>query len=440
MLKKLLPTALAVALCQFPHATLATNGYSQHGFGTKSKAMAGAGVALPLDTLSSATNPALMVEVGNRMDVGAAIFSPTRGYTANDDGSPIGPPMGPPTIVPGKYESDKDYFPIPHFGYNRTLDTDSSIGISLAGNGGLNTEYPQPVFAPFNNPMFGTEASEPTGVDLMQLFIGLPYARKLNDKHYFGVMPFIAAQRFKAYGLEPFTPFSKHPEYVTNKGYDYAYGVGLRLGWYGKLTDKLSLGASYQSRVWMTEFDEYKGLFAEEGDMDAPSTLTLGLAFQATPAVTVAFDIQHIRYSEVNAIGNENNTSFFGMTPEGQMYPRTLLGTDEGIGFGWDDMTIGKLGVAWRARPDLVVRAGYSKANQIIGGGQALFNILAPGVMTDHITLGLTKTLDQDNEINLAFMYAPQVDVHGTNPNTGPQTGEIEMEQWELELSWGMRF
>ncbi len=41
-------------------SALATNGYFSHGWGTKSKAMAGVAAALPQDTLVSATNPAGM--------------------------------------------------------------------------------------------------------------------------------------------------------------------------------------------------------------------------------------------------------------------------------------------------------------------------------------------------------------------------------------------
>jgi long-chain fatty acid transport protein len=436
------PIAIAAGLLlsAIPLSSQATNGYSQHGFGTKSKSMAGAGVALPLEGLSAATNPALMVDVGKRMDLGLALFSPSRSYTADDNGSPVGPPMGPPTIVPGTYESENDYFLIPHFAYNTLIDENSSIGVAIAGNGGLNTEYPNAVFAPFNNPMMGTEASAPTGVDLMQLFIGVPYAIRLNSQHSLGIMPFLAGQRFKAYGLEPFTPFSLHPDSVTNEGYDYVYGGGARIGWYGKFTDQFSAGASYQTRTWMSSFDKYDGLFAEEGDMDVPSTFTIGLAFKATPAVTLVFDIQHIFYSEVAAIGNQNDKPFFGMTENGQMYPLTLLGTDDGIGFGWEDMTIGKLGVQWEYQPGLIFRAGYSKGNQIIDGSQALLNILAPGVITDHWTFGMTQKYSSGHEFNLSFMYAPEVDVHGSNPNTGPQTGEIGMEQWEIEASWGMTF
>ena len=197
--KKIL--SVAVLACLTPLSSYATNGYSQHGFGTKSKGLAGAGAAIPLEGMSAGTNPALMVDVGDRMEIGIGLFSPKRAYTANDDGSPVGPPMGPPTIEPGRYESDKELFPVPHFAYNTKLSDNSSIGVAMAANGGMNTEYPKAVFAPFNNPMMGTEASSPTGMHFMQLLIGVPYAFKLNADHAFGIIPFAAVQPLKVYRL-----------------------------------------------------------------------------------------------------------------------------------------------------------------------------------------------------------------------------------------------
>ena len=43
-------------------------------------------------------------------------------------------------------ESDSEYFFIPHFGYNWMLASDKSIGVSVYGNGGLNTNYSESVF------------------------------------------------------------------------------------------------------------------------------------------------------------------------------------------------------------------------------------------------------------------------------------------------------
>jgi long-chain fatty acid transport protein len=426
MLKKAFIYLTFIVVASFPIMTLATNGYSAHGWGTQSKSMAGIGVASPLDGLNVATNPATAVHLGNRLDLGVALFSPHRGYTANNDGSPIGPPQGPATVKAGEFESDKNYFLIPYGAYHTLLDYQTSVGIAVGGNGGMNTRYPNAVFSAFNNP--GGQASTPTGIDLMQLFIGIPYSKKLSPEHSIGIMPVFAIQAFKAYGLEPFKPFSLYPNKLTNNGNDTAYGMGLRLGWLGQFNERISLGLSYQSKVYMTEFEDYKGLFAESGDFDIPSTIVAGIAIKPTPSVSIELDLQHIRYSEVKSLGNPSDLAF--------MPGSILLGTDNGLGFGWDDMNIVKLGVQWKYSADMTLRAGYSQATQTIPSSQALFSILAPAVVTKHFTLGVGKKIGRDKEFNLSITYVPNEEVHGTNPNTGPQTGHVEMDQYEVEISW----
>jgi long-chain fatty acid transport protein len=68
----LLPAVLA------PGLALATNGYLAHGYGVKAQGLAGAGIALPQDALAAATNPAGTAFVGERADIGATWFRPTR--------------------------------------------------------------------------------------------------------------------------------------------------------------------------------------------------------------------------------------------------------------------------------------------------------------------------------------------------------------------------
>jgi long-chain fatty acid transport protein len=410
-----------------PSVVFATNGYFSHGFGTKSKGLAGAAVALPQDAMMAATNPAGMVLLGNRWDVGLAAFNPNRGYTANDDAQP-----GSASIPAGEFESSNDFFFVPHFGINWMLDDVSSVGISLGGNGGMNTEYRTETFRNFappgSPPQF--QATSPTGADLIQLFVGFTYARKIWERHSFGITPIFAVQRFKAQGLEPFRGASVSPDSVTNNGNDYSYGGGVRVGWLGALTDWLEVGASYQSKLFMSKFDKYKGLLAERGNFDIPPVVNVGFAAHVMPKLTFAFEVQEILFDEVNSISNTND---FPVT-------QGSLGGDDGLGFGWDNMTIFKMGLQWNVQPDWIVRVGYSTANQVIPNSQALFNILAPATVTDHFSFGFTKGFGKRYELNLAYTHAFNEKVSGTNPNTGPQTGFLEMDQNEVEVSWSRKF
>lgn len=416
-----------VAGCVFAWAPLAqaTNGYSPTGFGAANKGLAGAGVALPQDTLAGATNPAGMVLLGERMDLGVGLFKPDRGFIADDNaGTP------PPGNVPaGRYESRNDVFLVPHFGWNTRLDERSTIGVLLGANGGMNTEYSSDVWRNFSSP--GNVATAPTGVDLAQLFIGVPWSLRLNDRHAVGVMPIVAVQRFKAEGLEPFRVLSTAPDKVTNNGYDYSWGYGIRIGWLGRLSDQLSVGVSAQSRLEMDEFDDYKGLFAEQGNFDVPATVTAGIAFAATPTLTLVFDWQRIYYGDVNSLGNPNDIAISG---------DTLLGADDGLGFGWRDVDIYKLGAQWQVNPKLTLRAGVSHAEQLFDNGETLFNVLAPATVRTHASLGMSYRIDQDSVFTMAYTRGLNEVIDGQSPLTGLQTGRVKMDQHELEVSWAWLF
>ncbi len=424
---------LIAALFGISQASFATNGYWSHGYGPKSKSIAGACVAMAFGAMCTASNPGSLVNVGNRIEAGAALFLPRRGFNADNNASTVPPPNGPASIPSGNYESSNDFFLIPHFAYNRMINENLSLGVTIGGNGGMNTEYDKPVFVNFGNPMMPSSvASSPTGINLMQGFIGLPLSYKINAQHSIGIAPIIAIQSFEAKGLQPFTSFSVAPDAVTNRGRDMSYGGGIRIGWLGQITPELNIGASYQSKLWMSKFDKYKGLFAEQGSFDIPPNYDLGFSYKLTPAVTFAFDYQRIQFEDVKTLGNASDLIF--------MPGSTLLGTNDGLGFGWKNMDIYKFGVQWEYSPEWSFRAGFSYANDIVPESQALFNTLAPGVVTRHYTAGFTKKLDSKNEFSAAVMYAPKETVRGTNPNTGPQTGNIYMDQWEIEVGWAMRF
>ena len=432
MRKHLLVAIAASCLC-FVQLSHATNGYWSHGYGPKSKAMGGACVAMALGAMCTASNPGSLVVVGNRVEAGLGLFSPNRSITANNDMSPIGPPNGPASIPANTYESGNDYFLIPHFAFNYMINSDLSMGMTFGANGGMNTEYSSALFQNFGNPMMPSSMpTSPTGIDLMQAFMAFPISYKINQQHSIGIAPILAAQRFKAEGLQPFTGFSKHPKHVTNNGYDMSYGGGVRFGWLWQVNDRLNFGLSYQTRLWMSEFDDYKGLFAEDGDFDVPPNYDIGFSYKFTPKITFAFNYQHVEFGDVNAIANDSAIRF--------MPGQTLLGTDDGLGFGWKDMDVYKFGLQWEYNDDWTFRAGYSYASSAFPNTQALLNTLAPAVIKQHFTSGFSRKLDKNQEISVAFWYAPKETVHGQNPNTGPQTGSIEMSQWEIEIGWGMRF
>ncbi|MCU0839907.1 MAG: outer membrane protein transport protein [Rhodospirillales bacterium] len=427
MKTRLIPAAAAVAAAFVPLLLAtpahATNGYLSHGYGIKSMGMAGASIALPQDAIAAAYNPAGMTVVGNRVDFGLNWFRPT-GREATIVGSPA------PFNNTSYYGDEKSNFFVPEFGYNQMLDARTSVGVSVYGNGGMNTFYDRPF------PLFG---STKPGVDLSQLFIAPTVGYKVTPEHAVGVSLNLAFQRFKAHGLENFTApsgpmqFSAYPSDVTNNGYENSYGYGLRLGYIGQITPQFAVGATYQSKTWMTDFDNYRGLFAEQGGFDIPANYGLGIALKPMPGLDIALDVVWIDYSGIKSINNPLLPNLF----------QARLGTDGGAGFGWEDMTVYKLGIQYALNPQLTLRGGYNYGKQPIPASETLFNVLAPGVMEDHWTLGATWTLANKSELSFSFLYSPSVTVTGENsipPAFGGGNVNLKMKEMSFGVAYGWKF
>lgn len=418
--KKILTSVILAACLALPATSFATNGYFAHGYGTQNKGMAGAGAALSNDSIASATNPAAMVNVGDRLDIGAAIFNPNREY----DNCTLA--MG--GCATASATSESDYFLVPHFGYNSMIDSDSSWGIAAYGNGGMNSNYKANVFGSGN-----------TGVNLAQLFINTSYSRKMGDMGSWGVSLIAVYQKFQAKGLSPsFDGLSSDSTKLSDNGADTSTGIGARVGALFDVSSDVSIGVSYQPKIDMTEFDKYSGLFAENGDFDIPSTWVIGLAWKASPAMTVAFDVSQINYSDVAAISN--SMSNLGDCPGGGgTDPESCLGGSRGAGFGWEDIMVYKLGVAYKASDSWTHRFGINHGENPIPKEESVFNILAPGVVRTHLTYGFTMKMADKSELNFAFMHALSETVKGS-ANVFGTSADITMDQNEVELSYGMKF
>ena len=187
---------------------------------------------------------------------------------------------------------------------------------------------------------------------------------------------------------------------------------------------------SYRTKMWMTELDDYKGLFADGGEFDIPAMFNVGLAYKARPNVTLALDYQHIFYDEIDALSNSNDKDLTPCFVPGPK-PEFCLGGKDGLGFGWDSMDIVKLGVKYDQSAKLSLMGGVSYNTEFSSGRQALFNVLAPATVRWHLTLGASYRYSQTSEFKFAFSYMPEEELSGTSPSiTQTQSGSIFMSRW----------
>jgi len=456
------------------HFASATDGYFSNGQGTKNKGFAGAGIAYLHSPFSAAINPAGLGFLSKKMsfELSVGLFNPNRKYTII--GAPTQPQFWPYQgrqmllgLSEGTIESGTSIFVIPAVAFSYKLGEKNTVGLNFFGNGGMNTDYDtktyySEIIAGFGNPMPNgfpnpmANVTSPAGVNITQMFLTLTYARQLGENHSLGISPVMAFQSFEAKGLEAFRDMGSagmpgmavdRSEYVTNNGKSNSTGFGFRVGYQGELFKGFRLGATFQPKIKMSKFSEYKGLFAEEGGFDIPANWTAGISYDLSSDITVLFDVKQIIYSEVKSVANPMIASqMMPMIPNPNMTsPQDAyipnpdfvpLGSDNGAGFGWEDMMMFKIGAEFRQVENWQFRFGYSYGKQPIPDSEVMFNILAPAVNEHHVSLGLTRICKKDHQLNFAVTHAMSNTVTGTNPFDPAQQIELNMNQWEFELGF----
>jgi len=426
--KYALLSALSLAMV-LPSVSYATNGYFLIGFGQKSRAMGGTGVAYNMDGMAAAFNPATMVDSDDEFVLGAELFNPPRAVYHDSN-----------TLGFTDEEARRNFFVIPSMGLTYKYSDDITMGFAFIG-AGLQTSYNQSITSdscrvqngrvPDTCPPTGFSAnlgraSGENGVELMQMQMLPSISYKIDEAQSVGATLVIAAQFFRAEGLGDFIPLgyvsdnpTKGANGLTNEGWDHSAGAGIRLGWLGKfINDDLNIGVNYSSRVYMSEFERYSNLFAEQGDFDIPENYSVGFAYKGIDDIVMAFDIQRINYSDIASVGNpgplaSDPVQFFPLCPPGEDTTPCLTGGDKGLGFGWTNQTIYKFGVDWLYSEKFNYRAGLNYGKSPIPDDQVLFNMLAPATPELHITLGMRWALSDTYVFDFNFMHAFENTIKG---------------------------
>ncbi len=424
----LLSAAVTLALIA-PAASYATNGMFMIGYGAKSRGMGGVAVAMPQDSINGAVNPATIFEVGTRFDVGMDIFRPIATATLGQGSSKVTEKSR-----PDEMGLDNIFF-MPNAGGVMKM-SNIAVGVSMVGAGGGGSKYSTNLY----NVQTGADPDATLGVSLMVGQINPTVAMKFGKNNVFGASLIIGMQRFKAYGLAEFSQFtiSQTSDYLTGNGSDYAAGLGLRLGWLGTFMDqRLKVGVAGATQTYMTAFKKYKELFAEGGTLNTPANITAGLSYKVTDKFTAAFDINYIMYEDVAAIGN------IGPNTSGTLYPvdqeTNSLGRPQGLGFGWTNMTIYKLGLSYDYTDKWTVRGGWAYGKSPINEQrEIIFNIVAPATVQNHLTLGATYNYSKAIEWSFSYVHAFEYKQNG--PTYIGEVGEIGMYQDSIGASFAMKF
>lgn len=376
----------------------ATNGYFAIAYGAKMMGMAGAAIAFPQDTLAGAVNPAGMSQVEG-LDIGARfLYLPRdaefdcRGIGACDE------------LV--QDDSRRDYWLIPNFGWNKRLSDKSTLGVTVYGNGGINTTYRKRLFTETFERVTGSPSITTNGhlgVDFAQVIIATTYTYEMSPNNYIGVSPLVGIQKFSAQGLDFFQGVSSDSGSLTNRGDEVSYGLGIKVGWFYKPNDTYQFGAYYSPKMQMTKMKKYSGLFANNGDFDIPSNYGAGMAINFSKQLSIAFDVMRINYKDIDALSNPVPTA---SELAGGFSSDRLLGAKDSVGFGWRSITAYKLGVRYILDDTFTLRMGANLGEEQIPRRSGLLNPITPAMPAKHLTAGFSYKTNEHSEWSFAVMHA----------------------------------
>ena len=401
-------------------AAMAAEAFIQNGIGAREKALAGAGAASSTDATAISLNPAGLVNVGSQLNVSASFLHLNGGFTSSGTGG---------FNADGHNSSEPGWITIPNLAASWRVNWGfvDAVAFSAYGNGGVYTKYKD--IANPNCPvgLSGVICGGSLGITLSQTFYSVAFAKEISSGLSVGIAPILAKQEGKVEGTGLFAGFSIDPANFSNRGTDESWGAGVRAGVEWKVAPGVRVGVAGNLPIHMSNFDRYRGLLPEQGDVDIPGTIQAGVAVDVMPNVTVMADYKRIWFNSVGTVGNPSTNP-------------PPFGADNGPGFGVQDVDVIKLGVEWRTSPVLTVRGGYSYNTAPTKSRDADLNMMTLGVVQHHITGGVRYQLTQNWDVEFAAMYAPRASVSGTELFFPTHNVEIEMSQFEFTVGATYRF
>jgi len=400
---------------------LASLGPFEHGAGIKAMGAGGVSYVNAQETTALSANPAQATSLGHRYDLGLDVL------LLHPDTRIEGNALGPDS----RSASDgRRWYFIPQAGISVPLNERWTFGMTML-QAGLGPDYPESPYLRFGG-------ARRASLTLGSGSVVSALAWRPTPRHSFGAGLIVGYQFLEVKGLQFLTStdpqfrVSTHPDKVTNQGKDGAFSVGYTVGWTGEITPRVSAGIGYRSKSWTQKLDDYRGLLPDKGSLELPATYGVALAWRVRDPWTLAVEWQRYEYESERAFRNSLS----------ELSQGHLLGSSSGPGFGWEDQNAFKLGVTWQARPDLVLRAGYVHADQIIQSSDTLFTKMAPAAMTTHFTSGATYNW-RNWELTGALTYCPRQEVDGRNSIPaafGGGEADVRNEFFSAGVSLGRRF
>lgn len=404
-----------------PPAT-ATNGDNLMSIGPISRAMGGVGIAAPQDAISAVfSNPAAMCFgpycPGSEFNFAGTLFLPKVDAKVT---------AGAETF---SADAEKKVFAIPAIGLSVPITNTFPLwrfGLAAYGVSGLGVDYrgtsiDQPQFFNFGSAgQFPLVAGEFTQLQIMKFAPSIAF--QPNERFSLGLAAHIVYSNFD-----------------LRSGTAFNYGLGVQLGALYKLTDAISIGATYISpqEVNHGNVRDFDGDGRDDDlKLESPQQLGIGIAVEPVKDVfLIEVDGKWINWEDAKGYKD----------------------------FDWKDQWVLAIGAQFKPTKKLALRAGYNYGNNpvrehngFVGTdltsvqGKTLpvyyfetFRIIGfPAIVKQHITFGIGYELSKKFAINAGYTHAfkERINESGTNIAGQPTTLESTLSEDSLEFGFTWRF
>jgi len=361
----------------------ATNGVNMIGIGPNSRALGGTGIAAPQDAVSAVfSNPAAMCVSENcaqpQLDVSFTSFMPNVKAKLQTPGG----------ILSAK--SDSDFFLIPAIGFSQPIGDNGRLraGFAIYGTSGLGVDYTGTALGdnvPFNY----------TELAIMKIAPSVSYM--VTPEFSIGASVHVNYSTLEV-GKSPKAMFPDghggyYPPFAgMGKDDDSDWSVGIQLGATWKVSDCVTLGATYTSAQKSTFNNVMAGVDPTTGmgvldpafDLESPQQAGVGIAWVGMKdRLTLFGDIKWVNWSDAAGYSD----------------------------FGWDDQWVFAVGAQYELIEDkLMVRAGYNYAKSPVDSADMMTDmgglIGFPAIVEHHMSLGLGYMINENFTANLSWVHA----------------------------------
>lgn len=266
------------------------------------------------------------------------------------------------------------------------------------------------------------------GVGLERTLVSPALTRNLSDGVDLTVGAVFVQQSFATWGLG--AGLRTYNEAVAGAPASFlgtSYGSGVRLGLEQALGDGVAVRTGFQSRIDMSELQNYRGLYARPGDFDLPAVASGDLSWQAGPAHRLSAGVSRVMYSEVAPFTSAALPIRF----------LSLLGNASAPAFAWRDLTVYRVGWEWSPTQTSTIGFHYTTQQQPEPTSRALRDALAGEFTDDNFGAVLTQRLGAFGSLRFAASYAPVQYFLG---NASYANRDARGDQLEVEAVWAMPF